>query len=108
MSTLTLNLPDQLLRTLQLQAQKAGVSLEELIIFTLTRQSASGYEVTALAEDAVREQQLRRAALRQSLGHVTKDEAKQLLQTRAVVAPEADLDVDAAALLRAHWRNTSS
>lgn len=102
MSTLTLNLPDQLLRHLQFQAQRVGVSLEELILFTLIRQSTSGYEVNALSEDEVRDQELQRAALRQSLGLITKDEARQRLQARETVAPEAELDLAAAAILNRH------
>lgn len=102
MSTLTIHLPDQLLHNLQFQAQRAGLSLEELILFTLTRQSTTGCEVNALPEAEVQTQELRRAALRQSLGHVTKDEAKRRLQARATVAPEAELDSAAVASLRQH------
>jgi hypothetical protein len=102
MNTLTLHLPDYLYRSLQTQAQKAGVTMEDLIVFSLTRQTSDEYRVEATTEAQQREQVAQHAALLQSLGRASKEEAQRILQMREQVKPEVDLDAVAAARLRAH------
>lgn len=105
MSDVTLNLPDHLLQNLKAQAHKERISVEQLIIFALARQTTPVYDVEAVTESEVREQALRHAALRQSLGCASQDEARRILTARERVAPESDLDAEAAARLRSHLSN---
>ena len=102
MSALTLDLPDHLLQNLKARAQKEQISVEQLIIFTLARQTTPAYSVEAVTDSEVREQERLHAALQQSLGHASPDEARQLLARREQVPPEADLD---AARLRSRLSN---
>lgn len=102
MSVLTLNLPDHLHQNLSAQAQTEGISLEELIVFALSRQSSPGYRIESQTEAQIREQELRRDALRQSLGRVSKEEARRILNDREVVQPEELLDPNVTDFLRAH------
>ncbi len=102
METLTLNLPEALSRNLRAEAQQTGVSLEDLILFALTRLSTPAYTVQAVPEEERRRQETLRAALRQSLGPpATIEEARRFLETREPVEPEPDLDPVAVAQLRA-------
>lgn len=102
METLTLNLPEALSRNLRAEAQQAGVSLEDLVLFALTRLSTPAYTVQVVSEEERHRQETLRAALRQSLGPpATIEEARRFLETRELVEPELDLDPVAVARLRA-------
>lgn len=104
MNTLTLQLPDFLYSSLQTQARTAGVSLEELIVTNLAKQSIPGYRVEATTEAQRDEQARLHAALLQSLGPlIVKEEAKRILREREHVEPEPNLDPAVVARLRAHF-----
>ena len=68
MNAVTIQLPDPLLRHLEIQAQQVKIPVEQYIVFTLSRQTSPVYEVTTATEEEIRERELRLAALRQSLG----------------------------------------
>lgn len=100
MSVINLELPETLLKNIKAQAQRAQVSVEQYIVFTLTRQSTPAYEVKPATAEEVHEQELKFAALRQSLGQPDIEETKKVLQTREQVEPESDLDPPAAEMLQ--------
>lgn len=100
MGRLTLRLPETLHRQLEQQAKSEGISLNQYLVYALTRQVASGYQVTALPENEVREQREAYQVLRQKLGSASDDEVWQVLKERERVAPEPDLDPEVAARLR--------
>ncbi len=95
MSTLTLQLPETLHHQLEMLARNESVSLDQYIVYALTRQVASAYVVHRLSADAISEQKASYAALRQSLGHAAPDEIEQALAEREGVTPEPDLTPEA-------------
>ncbi len=56
MSRLTLRLPETLHHQLEALAQQEKVSLNQYLVYALTRQVASVYEVTAVSPEKVRQQ----------------------------------------------------
>ena len=57
MSRVTLQLPETLHRHLASQAQREGVSLQQYIVYALTRQLAHNYTVHVVPEEAAAQQQ---------------------------------------------------
>lgn len=100
MSVVTLELPDTLLENIKAQAGKAQVSLEQYIVFTLSRLSTPAYEVKVATANEFREQEIKFAALRQSLGKPDIEAAKRVLAEREQAEPESDLDTQAVEVLR--------
>jgi hypothetical protein len=91
MSRLTLHLPETLHRQLKAQARREGVSLNQYIVYVLTRQVPLAYTVQAVPENAVARQQTQYTALLQSLGQASYTEVKKTLAEREVVSPESGL-----------------
>jgi hypothetical protein len=94
MGRLTLRLPETLHRQLETQAQHEGVSLNQYIVYLLTRQVTLAYTVRALSEEDVAQQQAQFTALLQSLGQASYPEIEKVLAEREVVEPESGLSPD--------------
>jgi len=93
MSRLTLRLPDSLHRELESRAEDEKVSLNQYLVYALTRQVATSYTVTPIPEVAVEQQKIAFEALLQRLGRPASSDAMQrVLADREQVAPEPDLD----------------
>lgn len=86
MGRFTLRLPDSLHQELENQADQEGVSLNQFIVYALTRQISSGYTVQVTPKTALREQRARYDALLASLGSASDEETQQFLNER----PDAD------------------
>ena len=71
MSRLTLRLPETLHRQLEELAQSEEISLNQYIVYALTRQVTSTYTVQAFPEKAVAQQQATYNALLQTLGEAS-------------------------------------
>jgi hypothetical protein len=91
MSRLTLRLPDSLHRQLETLAEQEAVSLNQYIVYALTRQVTLAYTVQPVPEQAVREQRARYAALLQRLGPATAGEIEAALAAREPAEPEPGL-----------------
>lgn len=91
MSRITLRLPDTLHRELEALAQREQTSLNQYIVYALTRQVAGAYTVQTLPEEEVSSQQERFQTLLQELGHTSPEEATEILNGREIVKPEAGL-----------------
>lgn len=89
MSRLTLRLPETLHRQLQELAEQEAVSLNQYIVFALTRQATLAYTVMEVPAAAVREQRAAYNALLQSLGPATAEQI-----ATALAAREVDEDSD--------------
>ena len=100
MSRLTLRLPETLHRQLESQARQENVSLNQYLVYALTRYATSSYNVTALSEQEVEQQRADYERLRKSLRRGTPDEVRAALDEAEHVAPEPDLDPELAARLR--------
>ncbi|MBI5842097.1 MAG: toxin-antitoxin system HicB family antitoxin [Chloroflexi bacterium] len=94
MSRLTLRLPDSLHRQLEQLADNEAVSLNQYIVYALTRQITLAYTVQAIPEKAIAEQRATYTALLQNLGEASFDEIKKTLDKREKVKPETGLAPD--------------
>ncbi len=100
MSRLTLRLPATLHQQLANLADNEGVSLNQFIVYALTRQVSSTYTVHPVPETDVDLQQQMLQSLLQTLGESSSAEVETALAARELVNPEEDLNPEAIALLR--------
>ncbi len=94
MSRLTLRLPETLHRQLEALAQSENTSLNQYIVYALTRQATIAYSVQSLPEKAIAEQKAHYTALLQNLGQASFDEIESVMTERRAVEPEAGLTPD--------------
>ena len=100
MSRLTLRLPESLHQQLSYQASQEGVSLNQYIVYALTRQVSQNYVVEPVSAQTVEQQSISFQKLLNDLGHATPEEVKLSLDTREVVEPENELSPDIISKLR--------
>lgn len=100
MSRLTVRLPETLHHQLAAQAQREGVSLNQYIVYALTRQVALPYTVHAAAPEEVRQQQAQFTDLLSRLGPASAADLQQALAAREVVEPDSGLTPEVVARVR--------
>ncbi len=100
MGRLTVRLPDTLHQQLSYIADKEGVSLNQYIVYALTRQTALAYTVHRLSDEEIQQQQKAFESLLEELGEASTDEIESLLADRDVVEPETELEKTAVARLQ--------
>ena len=76
-------------------ASNEGVSLNQYIVYALTRQSSQAYTVRQLPEAKVAEQRASFDKLLESLGEASDEEIATVLAKREVVEPESELEKEA-------------
>lgn len=91
MVRLTLRLPETLHNQLATLAGAEAVSLNQYIVYALTRQVPLAYTVQPIAETEINEQKAAYSALLQSLGTAIFGEVEQALAGRDKVKPEKGL-----------------
>jgi len=94
MSRLTLRLPESLHRQLEELASNEAVSLNQYIVYALTRQITLAYTVQAVPEKAVAEQRAVYTALLQNLGETSFEQIRKTLDEREIVSPEGGLSTE--------------
>jgi len=94
MSRLTLRLPDSLHRQLEELASSEAISLNQYIVYALTRQITLAYTVQAVPEKAVAEQRAAYSALLQNLGEASFEQIRNIMDERETVSPEDGLSTD--------------
>ncbi len=99
MSRLTLRLPETLHHQLTSLADREGVSLNQYIVYALTRQVTSAYVPVAAAVSPVQQEQDFQALLQQ-LNQGTAERVEATLASREVVTPEAALTPEVLERLR--------
>lgn len=109
MSRLTLRLPETLHQQLIQLAESEGVSLNQYIVYALTRQvpAYSAYSVQNIPESELEQQQQSFKALNQKLGQASPTEIEAILAKRDRVEPEAELSPDTIAQLQKRLRKQS-
>ncbi len=100
MSRLTLRLPETLHSQLMNAADGEGVSLNQYIVFALTRQVTLAYTVQPVSDQQVREQRAAYTALLQTLGSASHDEIRAVLDEREEVEAERELTPEVVQRLR--------
>jgi hypothetical protein len=108
MGRLTLRLPESLHQQLESQARQEKVSLNQYLVYALTRHVAMTYMVTPIPEEAVQQQREAFAALLENLGQASYAEIRQALAEREEVAPEQGLDPEVVARLRKRIADASA
>lgn len=88
MGRFTLRLPKTLHDELEMRAHNEGVSLNQYIVYALTRQVASTYTIQVLPEQSVREQKENYQALLDKLG------ASSAAATHAFLAERAEGELE--------------
>jgi hypothetical protein len=78
----TLRLPETLHEELESRAQQEGVSLNQYIVYALTRQVSPAYTIQILSDENVRQQKESFDKLLESLREGTISEAKAFLAER--------------------------
>lgn len=99
MSRLTLRLPETLHRQLETEARREGISLNQYILYALTRHVAHRYLVQPLTEESVDQQQEEFNSLLQRLGQASAVEVEEALALRELAEPETELRPEAVQLL---------
>ncbi|MEL6606296.1 MAG: YlcI/YnfO family protein [Cyanobacteria bacterium J06614_10] len=100
MSRLTLRLPETLHQQLTNLAEGEGVSLNQYIVYALTRQVTLAYSVSEVPKEEVQQQELLFQALIQDLGKVASSKIATVLSERKTVPLEKELDSNTVALLQ--------
>jgi hypothetical protein len=77
MGRLTLRLPESLHQQLESQARQEKVSLNQYLVYALTRHVAMAYMVTPIPEEAVQQQREAFTALLENLGQASSAEIRQ-------------------------------
>ena len=94
MSRLTLRLPATLHGQLEDLAGEEGVSLNQFIVYALTRQVSQAYLVRTLPEKEAEIQKVRFAALLQGLGSASFSELESFFSEREQVSGDAGLTAE--------------
>jgi preprotein translocase subunit SecA len=89
MSRLTLRLPDTLHQQLIYLVEREGVSLNQYIVYALTRQSSVNYTVQSIPKQETNQQQSDFTNLLQKLGTASPPEIA--LAERETIQPEKEL-----------------
>lgn len=94
MSRLTLRLPETLHQQLANLAQGEGISLNQYIIYLLTRQVSSAYTVETISKEELEKQKYNFDNLMATLKKADTKEIETVLSKREVVQPEPELTPD--------------
>jgi hypothetical protein len=76
---------------LETLAKREQTSLNQYIVYALTRQAAEAYTVHEFSEGAVAQQRVTFDALLQNLGQASSDQVEKVLGQREQTAPERGL-----------------
>ena len=93
MGRLTVRLPDTLHHQLTNLAGSEGVSLNQYIVYALTRQTTLAYTVQEVPKAKMEEDRASFEKLLKGLGsQVTEEKVEQILAERDVVEPDSELE----------------
>jgi len=100
MSRLTLRLPETLHQQLAQLAEGEGVSLNQYIVYALTRQAALAHTIQVVPQAEVEQHQQAFQLLIKHLGQASSAEIESVLAAREQTEPETDLSVNIIARLK--------
>ncbi len=100
MSRLTLRLPDTLHQQLEAMAEQEQISLNQYIVYALTRQVTMAYTVQPVPDKVIAEERAAYSTLLQTLGKGSFDAIQQALDAREPVEPEPGLTPEVVTALR--------
>lgn len=94
MNQLSVSLPKTLQHQLTVLADNEGISLDQYVLYALTRQVTLAYTIQTLPENDREQQQASFNALLQNLGQASIEEISAVLADREEVEPEPGLSPD--------------
>ncbi|MBE9176475.1 toxin-antitoxin system HicB family antitoxin [Synechocystis salina LEGE 06155] len=97
MSRLTLRLPESLHQQLSHQASQEGISLNQYIVYALTRQITQQYLFKPVLPEDIEKQQASFLSLLNNLDTATSEDIQLALEEREIVASEDELTPDTVA-----------
>jgi hypothetical protein len=106
MGRFTLRLPQTLHYELENLAQLEGVSLNQYIVYALTRQISPAYTVQVLPETAVAEQKANYHHLLRSLGNPSRTKTEAFLEERSSDSDADEVSAETAVLLKQKIKET--
>ena len=92
MSRLTLRLPNTLHNQVRALAEHESISINQYVVYALTRQVTQAYDVQEVPDKVIRQQRAAYIALLQSLGQASFEEIKEALDEREQVELEIGLN----------------
>jgi predicted HicB family RNase H-like nuclease len=99
-SRLTLRLPETLHQQLASLAEREGISLNQYIVYALTRQTTSAYTVKMVPEAEVEREEQTFQSLIKRLGQASPTEVESILAARESAEPEPELSADLVARIK--------
>jgi uncharacterized protein YbcC (UPF0753/DUF2309 family) len=105
MSRLTLRLPETLHQQLSHLADQEGVSLNQYIVYALTRQATSSDQVQLKSESEVSQQHEAFQQLKHRLGKSSRVAVEAVLAKRERVEPDSDLHPEVVTRLQKRLQN---
>lgn len=93
MSRFTVRLPETLHQQLVNLAQTEGISLNQYIVYALTRQVENAYRIKTLTEDEIKQQTQSFTHLIQELGETDDQTIQTILDQREVVTPDDESEL---------------
>ena len=108
MSRLTLRLPETLHQQLTNLAEGEGISLNQYIVYALTRQVSSAYTVKTISQEDIAKQQENFDNLLAQLRTADNDKIENVLAQREITNPEPELTSNVIDLLKAKIQNKKS
>jgi hypothetical protein len=103
-SRLTLRLPETLHQQLASLAEREGVSLNQYIVYALTRQTTSAYTVKMVSEAEVEREEQAFQSLISRWRQVSPAEVESILAARDPAEPEPELSADLVARIKERIR----
>ncbi len=100
MSRLTLRLPNSLHSQVRSLAENENISINQYVVYALTRQVTQAYDVLQIPEKAIQEQRATYRILLERLGENSFEEIQAVLDEREEVEPSTGLDAETMAKMR--------
>lgn len=101
MSRLTLRLPESLHQQLETLARQEHTSLNQYIVYSLTRQVTAAYTIQAVSVEEIARQRARFEILLERLGAASPEAVDSAFASRSPVEAEADLNPESVRRLQA-------
>ncbi len=106
MARMTLRLPESLHKILETRANDEGISLNQYVVYALTKQVTPAYLVEPVTHAQLLKDKAEFQSLLSKLPQGDATHIEQILQSRPATEPEADLDPKAVAVLYKKMRKS--
>lgn len=100
MNEVTLQLPKTLYRNLEIMAEREAISLNQYILYVLTRQISGEYMVRVIPEEDASRQKESFDILLKKWGKISTTDVDKILDRREPMEPEADINPEAVRKLK--------